>query len=434
MKTTHVVSLHALRKSLYWRIHFWAALIASPFALVATLTGLLYIFTPQIEVVLYRHLDRAAVGGTARPLDAIVAAATRAAPAGWTVQSVLPAASDAATTQVNFVSPMAGHAGHEGHGQSSVVVYVDPATAQVAGSLASHDRFGSWAKRLHSRLLQNDSWRWMIELAASWLMVMLVTGVALWWPRGSSTALPQRGASGRRAWKQWHAFTGVALALVSLVILTTGLTWCRYAGDQIRTLRDRTGQASPRMPKNLQSQPITGMPLDWQAALDATRRQVPDRAWQLTPPRGATGVWRAASVDRARPDQHVALALDAGTGQRLYYADWDQQTLFGKATAIGIPLHRGEFGWWNQALLLVFGLGILFSLVSGWVMFFRRRRPGSIGLPRLLPGAWRSASVTGWITAAVLCLLMPLMALSAACLVLLECAILLRSTARRVPS
>ena len=27
--------LIARRKSLYWRIHFWAALIASPFALVA---------------------------------------------------------------------------------------------------------------------------------------------------------------------------------------------------------------------------------------------------------------------------------------------------------------------------------------------------------------------------------------------------------------
>ena len=68
-------SLTARRRSLFWRIHFWAALIASPFALVATLTGLLYIFTPQIEAHLYGRLERVAPQGTRLPLDAAVAAA-----------------------------------------------------------------------------------------------------------------------------------------------------------------------------------------------------------------------------------------------------------------------------------------------------------------------------------------------------------------------
>ena len=46
------------RRSALWRIHFWAALLASPFALAAALTGLLYVFTPQIEHRLYAHLDQ----------------------------------------------------------------------------------------------------------------------------------------------------------------------------------------------------------------------------------------------------------------------------------------------------------------------------------------------------------------------------------------
>ena len=82
--------LIARRKSLYWRIHFWAALIASPFALVATLTGILYVFTPQIEARLYQHLDHVAPQASMLPLDAAVAAAERAAPHGWTVQHVVP--------------------------------------------------------------------------------------------------------------------------------------------------------------------------------------------------------------------------------------------------------------------------------------------------------------------------------------------------------
>lgn len=72
----------ARRKSLFWRIHFWAAVIASPFALIAALTGILYIFTPQIEAVLYDRLDHVAPAGAMHPLDDAVAAARVAAPSG----------------------------------------------------------------------------------------------------------------------------------------------------------------------------------------------------------------------------------------------------------------------------------------------------------------------------------------------------------------
>lgn len=431
-------SLLARRKSLFWRIHFWAALIASPFALIATLTGILYIFTPQIEAVLYDRLDHVMPAGAMRPLDDAVAAAKLAAPAGWALQSVLPAYSARDTVKVNFAPAAEKPSEHDGHNHGpakpapavrpsfglpaqAVVVYVNPYTAEVAGNLANQARFSSWSKKLHSRLLQNDNWRWMIELAASWLMIMLLTGIYLWWPRGSQKALPQAGAQGRAAWKQWHSFIGVALAVMSLVILTTGLTWSKYAGDQIRTLRDLAGQAPPPVPQNLQSIVQEGSTLlTWQATWDAARRQAPDVALQLTPPRGQQGTWRAGAADRGQPGKRFDLLLDAYSGQQLYYAGWDKQTAFAKATAIGIPFHRGEFGWWNQALLLMFGLSVLFSLISGWAMFFKRRQPGSFGLPRLLPGAWKSASIGMWITTAVLCITLPLLALSAAVVVALE--------------
>ncbi len=421
----------AQRKSLFWRLHFWAALIASPFVLVATLTGILYIFTPQIEAVLYRQLDQVTPAITTRSLDDSVAAAIAAAPAGAVLQSVLPAADTGASTQVLFAPAMAGMPGHEGHG-TTTVVYVDPATAQVLGSMASGERFGSWSKKLHSRLLQNDNWRWMIELAASALTVMLVSGIYLWWPRGVRKGLPQADARGRTRWQQWHGFVGVALAAMSIVILSTGLTWSKYAGGQIRSLRDLTGQASQPVPKHLQS--TAGIaPLGWQAALDAARLHAPAIALQLTPPRGASGTWNVTSVDRSQPLRRVDLILDAGTGALLYQAGWDQQTAFGKATALGIPFHRGEFGWWNQALLLAFGLSVLFSLGSGWVMFFKRRRAGSFGLPRVLPGAWRAVPVGAWLGAAVLCIGLPLLAISAAVLLVLEAILALAKPVPALP-
>jgi uncharacterized iron-regulated membrane protein len=75
----------------------------------------------------------------------------------------------------------------------------------------------------------------------------------------------------------------------------------------------------------------------------------------LSPPDGAQGVWRAAGVDRSAPTRRFDLVLDAYDGRVLYRAGWDAQTAFGKATAVGIPFHRGEFRLWNQLLLFLFG-------------------------------------------------------------------------------
>jgi uncharacterized iron-regulated membrane protein len=431
-----LASLNARRRSLFWRIHFWAALIASPFVLIATLTGLLYVFTPQIEAALYGHLERVTPppGAPLLPLDAAVAAARTAAPPGLEIQSVVPPASPRDALKVSFGPPARAGGEHAGHAPAASAtaaaaipakrtVFVDPYDARVLGTQIDQDRFSEWARRLHSRLLQGESLRWMIELAASWMLVMLLTGVYLWWPRPGQPALPRARARGRNGWKQWHAFLGVLLGVLSLVIVLTGITWSKYAGTQVRAVRDWAGQASAQMPGHLHSMPTGGPQLNYQQAWRRAQALVPDVALALTPPRGAHGFWRAASSDRRHPAKRVDLVLNAYDGSVLYQAGWDAQTAFGKATAVGIPFHRGELGVWNQVLLFVFAAGVLFSTVSGWVMFFKRRRAGRVGLPKLLPGAWRAAPAWAVLLGLGLCALLPLLALSTMMLAVVEIAL-----------
>jgi uncharacterized iron-regulated membrane protein len=437
---TTLAELSARRRSLAMRLHCWAALIASPFILVATLTGLVYVFTPQVEARLYAHLDHVAPAGALLPLDQSVAAAQAAAGSGLELRSVIAPFGAGDAVKVSFEPARAQAAGAHHHAAAStqgarpVTVFVDPHGAQVLGRQAAGERFSEWARTLHSRLLQGDGWRWMIELGASWLLVMLLTGVILWWPGAGQSGLPRRGKTGRAAWRQWHAFAGVALGLLSLVMVATGITWSQYAGTQVRKLRDAAGQAAPQAPRHLHSAPLAGAaPLDWQGAWRQARAVAPNLPLQLTPPQGPLGVWRVSGVDRAQPTQRIELVLDAYSGRTLYRAGWDAQSAFGKATAVGIPFHRGEFGPWNQAVLFLFGAGVLFSLVSGWVMFFKRRRPGPLGLPPLLAGSWRAVSPAALASAVALCLLMPLLALSGAVVLLLEWCVLKNRGTRTVP-
>lgn len=430
--TSHAPVLSALsarRRSLYLRVHCWAALIASPFLLLATLTGLLYVFVPQVEARLYGELDRVTPNGSMLPLDRTVAAAQGAVPHGLIVRSVLPPFSAGDSVKVLFEPAGVHEAAAHHHAAPAVAalqarpqtVFVNPYDGRVLGVQDPAQRLSDWSRRLHSRLLQGDGWRWMIELAASWLLVMLVSGVYLWWPRPGQTGLPRAGKRGRAAWRQWHALGGVALGLLTLVMVVTGITWSQYAGEQVRRLRDAAGQASPRAPRDLHSTPAPGArALDWEGAWSRARTLAPPIAMSLSPPAGSQGVWRAAGVDRTSPTRRVDLVLDAYSGRVLYRAGWEQQTAFGKATAVGIPFHRGEFGVWNQVVLFLFGAGVLFSLVSGWVMFYKRTRAGRLGLPALLPGAWRAASPAALIGTVALCGLLPLLALSASALLLLE--------------
>ena len=458
------------RRSLLWRIHFWAAVMATPFLIVAILTGLLYAISPQIESYLYGKLDTVDPQITARPLDEAIYAAIQAAPTNWGLYSVIPPFSNTDSVKVAFLpkanSGAVNSFNHAGHGTPSnnqltnsnnntaaqaflrpsfglparsLVIYINPYNNEVLGQLLQSDRFTIWSKKLHSTYLQ-DGWRWIIEFAASWTLVMLITGIFLWLPVMRNAQAQSKTANRRLEWRYWHATIGIIMSVMSASILITGLTWSKNTGEQIRWARDALDQKSPRIPAHFRSKdqgldhsihnkekslhaqtmiPVQSM-ISWQQAWHGVKANAPDIAIELRAPVGKEGFWRANHVDKGDPTKRFDMLLDAYTAQPLFYSGWDDQPLFGKATAIGIPFHRGEFGLWNQALLILFGISLLFSFVSGWVMYFKRWRLGMSILPNLLPGAWKSISPWGILSAGFMMLAMPLLGISAAIILIVE--------------
>lgn len=156
----------------------------------------------------------------------------------------------------------------------------------------------------------------------------------------------------------------------------------------MRTLRDAVGQMSVQMPRDLQSrstpirsEPLPALPvLNWRQVVDIVRASAHEQSLIVTPLRGERaehgerGVWRVGAVAVAHPNAAFEVAIDALSGEVLARSDGPGQTVWGKATTVGIPFHRGKFGWWNQALLALFGAGVLFSLTNGRLMLC-----GSVG-------------------------------------------------------
>ncbi|WP_144141289.1 PepSY-associated TM helix domain-containing protein [Paraburkholderia sp. BCC1884] len=223
-----------------WRWHFYAGLFVMPFLVVLAITGTLYCFQPQIEPLLYPQL--LVVKPVAMPRlteDALLVKARAAMPPTSTaVTATIASAPDRSS---EFVFRLA-----DGDKQS---VYVNPYSGEVLGTLSVEHRFMQVDRMLHRKLLLGKPGELLMELAACWTLVMIATGVALWWPRRSQTVraalVPRFKLQGRPLWKNLHSVMGIWLALGALAFVLSGLPWTGSWGKQFKALATAANLGAP---------------------------------------------------------------------------------------------------------------------------------------------------------------------------------------------
>ncbi|MFI9638805.1 PepSY-associated TM helix domain-containing protein [Micromonospora sp. NPDC051925] len=418
--------------ALLLRLHFYAGILVAPFLVVAALTGLAYTVTPQLDGVLYGdQLTVAQVGERPLPLADQIGAARNAHPDG-SVASVQPGDGDQ-STRVVFALPELGEKQH--------TVYIDPYTAQVKGQLTTW--FGStpattWLDDLHRNLHLGAVGRHYSELAASWLWVLALGGVILWWRRRSTSRATARhllvpdlsAGKGVRRTRGWHATTGIWLAVGLLFLSATGLTWSRYAGANFGTGLDALDARTPEISTSLTAVPAGpaetgsghhdaagGGGVVESAAFDrvlaAARTAGLSGPVEIAPAQEPGSAWTVAQVDNTWPVAKDRVAVDPSAGTitaRSDFADWP---LLAKLSGLGIQAHMGLlFGPVNQILLAALALGLLCVVFWGYRMWWQRRptragrralagtppaRGGVRGLPRgaLLLGVPLTVTI-GW--------------------------------------
>ncbi|MEA3129957.1 MAG: hypothetical protein QOF46_1752, partial [Paraburkholderia sp.] len=223
-----------------WRWHFYAALFVMPFLVVLAITGTLYCFQPQIEPLLYPHRLIVEPQASAKLTeDALLAKARAAMPAN--ARAVTVPIANAPDRSAEFIFRLAN-----GEKQS---VYLNPYSGEVLGTLSVERRFMQVDRMLHRKLLLGKPGELLMELAACWTLVMIGTGVALWWPRGQTPAraalVPRFSLQGRALWKNLHAVMGVWLALGALAFVLSGLPWSGSWGKQFKALATAANLGAP---------------------------------------------------------------------------------------------------------------------------------------------------------------------------------------------
>ncbi|MCV7066768.1 PepSY domain-containing protein [Mycolicibacterium farcinogenes] len=430
------VKPHSIRPLLV-RLHFYAGVFVGPFILIAAVTGLLYALIPQIDTFVHRHeLTVEQVGSQRLPLADQIAAARHAHPEG-TVESIRPPAAADETTQIRL---LVGPEFKDIPPEYSRTVFVDPYTGEVRGALTTYGQWmpvRAWFDELHRNLHLGAFGRNYSELAASWMWVIALAGLALWVMRRRENrtmrnlVVPDRTASGRRRTLSWHGAVGVWTIAVLLALSVSGITWSRYAGETVNGIQAQLNTTAPSVDTALSgggaaqashhdhhggTTELRGADTVLRTAEQAGLR---GPMW-MYPPTEAGQAWQVAERKRDWPTRADAIAVDPDSGtvtDRVNFASWP---LLAKLTDWTIDAHMGLlFGVANQIVLALTMIGLITVIVRGYRMWWQRRptrgsdwavgRPPLRGTLRQLPPLVVAAVV---VVAAVIGWALPLFGLS----------------------
>jgi uncharacterized iron-regulated membrane protein len=418
-----------------WRWHFYAGLYVAPFLIMLAVTGLIMLWSATLYG---RDGEKTYVVEPQATVAAVSAQAEAAYGeiAGQIVQYIAPRTPDqAALFRIN-------------QGDGSFMVAVDPYTAKALGHWDRRDGLYDLADTIHGTLMIGDLGDRLIEIAAGFGIVLVVTGLYLWWPRDNkgfgSVLVPQLSAKGRQLWKSLHLSIGFYVSLILIVFLLSGLTWAGVWGEKYTQawstfpaekwdnvpLSDATHASmnhngvkdvpwaleQTQMPASGSEAGIAGtpegQPVTFDAIVTLARALGFEQRFQLAFPGDETGVWSISrdtmSNDSANPLDDRIVHVDQYTGRILADVGFADYGVAGKAMAAGIAFHEGDMGLWNLVLVTVFCLSIIFLSVSGFVMWMKRRPKGAARLVAPTVGEPGPLWKTGAIVMVAVSLLFPL--------------------------
>lgn len=367
-----------------WRWHIISALISLPIVLLLSLTGIIYLFKTDFNDWAYKE-QRFFVGDnvSAYSLQHQLDVARQYSKPKTIDRLVIPdsnnATGDSQAHATTFYLSGKGHAKN--------AVYVNPSTAEVTGTYQQKESLMYWVRKLHGELLLGLPGTLVVEWVACWLIIMILTGLYLWWPqkrwRIEGFFTLRRTENKRLQWRDLHAVLGFYASLTVLVILLGGLPWTEVFGGAYKAIQGYTH---------------TGYPADWRkpqkADIPPSKQDIPltlDKMVAVAQSYNLPGKVTVSFPDNApyftvsnrsfylRDQQR--LHFNRYNGSLLSANTWDNVGVMMQARQFLMRFHQGQYGLANWYLVLLASVLFMVSNIAGLVSYLKRKQPGSLSLP-----------------------------------------------------
>jgi uncharacterized iron-regulated membrane protein len=356
-------------------VHQILGLVSGIIVAIVCLTGALLVFQTEITAAMHPARSHVHAGATRLPVD--VVAAAWVAHSGGKVTAVTTYSDAAYATKVVM--------------SNGWQIYVDPYTGRVVDAHRGGERFFQVTEAIHRRLLAGEIGRRIVGVATVVFVVILLSGIVIWWPRTLHTLKAHLTFKHPTGWKRrnydLHVVLGAYATLVLLVVGSTGLVWSyRSVGNAVDGLTPR-GKATPPPPH---STPIAGgAPITLQTAFALGSAALgPTTSLTVYPaarPRDAFTVlgllpnapWRQA-FDYAYLDRYSGRTLRI---------DWFANRPLGEyARRITNPIHVGSlYGLPSEIAAFMACLIGTIAPFTGAIIWINRRWPRALRWPTRRP-------------------------------------------------
>lgn len=273
--------------------------------------------------------------------------------------------------------PSAVFTAFTGRGAAARTVYIDPYRATILGERGSREGAVKWLADLHFRLLLGDlGWK-----ANGWgalgLLVVLGSGVWMWWPRTLRQlrvrVSVKRGNGARRFWRDLHLASGFWSAAILFLLAVTGAVfiWWQPVQDAVYKVTRTPADAIPQAV-------ATGKARSPDELLALAQGRFPDARFSGVGLPTKTGEVFTLYVTFGGPGQwgpFGQVALDPVSGKVLSVQDGRAYPLGKRIMAAMFPLHAGLWGGILVKLLYtIAGILPLVLSISGALIWWNKRR------------------------------------------------------------
>lgn len=398
------------RSGLYrsvWRWHFYAGVILTPIILVLAITGGIYIFKSEAEWVRNSAELSVAPIGERLSYEEQAAAARASLPDGYAVGGIEVASSPKKATIFLCLAPR----------QAAHRICVNPYTGDVLGELQK-DEFFPWVLELHRNLFPGTTGRITVEFGTSWTIVLLITGIYLWWPKKSRQVrgvwIPRIPAKPYVVLRDLHTLAGMYLMPVILLISITGLLYSLVWGSSYRYASSKTAGGSffANAPK---STGADGDMATLDQLVDTIRESYPYQPLSVFLPRGPKDSVTVFVRGDMGPSNHGYMVLHRRDASVLLNKPVSQFPATTRWATWNLALHVGTVGGMATKIVWLIACLVLGALpISGLWMWWQRRPAGRIGMPKRSAG-----QLPRWVLAAALALMLLLPVFGASLVVVL---------------
>jgi len=361
----------------FWKWHFIAGVISLPFILILAVTGGIYLFKGDYEKPRQAHIKTVNAIGNPISYQEQWALAKKHMHKPPTAM-VLPTSTTQAT---EFVT------GRFSHKKS---LFIDPYTATVSGKISPQSSIMYTIRKLHGELLLGTYGTKIVELIASWMIVLIITGLYIWWPANGWNLkgffIPRFNAGKRILFRDIHAITGFWISGLLLLVLAGGLPWTDIFGDNFKWVQKTTNTGFPSTwsGHTLHSKPdvnVKALSLDEMVGIAKNLNLKGEVT--LTLPQKETHVFSINNIIPNNLEAQKKYHFDQFSGKQILKHNWEDVGVLMRGRMWVMAFHQGEFGLWNWWLMLFVAIALATMSIAALFSYLKRKRKGDWSIPRV---------------------------------------------------